>query len=970
MRWLLAAVLAAAGPAWAKATPVVQASSVHGPEFAAALAVDGDPVTRWASALNPGQVSFQIDLGRKVPIEEIRIQWEAAFAADYEVLVSSNGKTWKSIHTQSQGQGGKEILSGLRARGRYLKFDLRKPGPFPLYSIWEIELGGAKAMEALHGFREQKKPSARELKRAQAHLATEVAAAGAEEVVFATRELYEDGHWYANISYYAQDENEMTYTRGGGLYKLHVRSGKVTPLIEDAEGTLRDPAVHYDGKTLVFSWRKGNEKHFHLYTMQADGSDLRQLTFGDYDDIEPAWIPDGGIVFVSTRCRRWVNCWLTQVATVHRCNADGTGIVPISANLEQDNTPWPLEDGRILFMRWEYVDRSQVDYHHLWTMNPDGVGQTVFFGNMHPGGVFIDAKPIPGTSEVLLINSPGHGAKEHAGFVAIVSPAKGPDDLGSLKNIAEGQYCDPYPLTPDLFLAARGGALVAVTRKGEAGVLFQLGPAHGKRWLTEPRPLMARTPERLIPPRAHGAETTGKVILADAHLGRNMTGVKPGDIRRLLVLESLPKPINYTGGMDPLTYGGSFTLERVLGTVPVEEDGSAYFELPANRALFFVAQDAQGQTVKRMQSFMSVVPGETVSCVGCHEPRTRTAPNPGAPKLEALRRAPSAIEPIPGIPEVFDFPRDIQPILDRHCVSCHDYVPHEGVADGPRAGGVILSGDHGPMFSHSYVNLTVRGQISDGRDRPVSNLPPRSIGAVASPLIDKARGGHHGVQLDANEIDRLTYWIESGAAYPGTYGALGCGSIGGYYANTVSEPDFDWPESREAGKVIQARCLGCHVKELSLPQQLSDENGVSFWRPEWDDKRLLRSRHLVFNLSRPEQSLVLLAPLSKEKGGYGLCKQTDGTPAQVFTDQGDTGYRAILAMCEAGKRRLETIKRFDMPGFRPPAPYVREMVRYRVLSEFPAPEFAVDPYQCDRDYWRSFEADRLLKHEAYAEPAR
>jgi len=463
-------------------------------------------------------------------------------------------------------------------------------------------------------------------------------------------------------------------------------------------------------------------------------------------------------------------------------------------------------------------------------------------------------------------------------------------------------------------------------------------------------------------------ETTGKVVLADAHLGRNMAGVKPGDIRRLLVLESLPKPINYTGGMDPLTYGGSFTLERVLGTVPVEEDGSAYFELPANRALFFVAQDAQGRTVKRMQSFMSVMPGETVSCAGCHEQRTRNAPDPGVPELAALRRTPSAIEPIAGIPEVFDFPRDIQPILDRHCLPCHDYVKHEGAAAGPRAGGVILSGDHGPMFSHSYVNLTVRGQISDGRDRPVSNLPPRSIGAVASPLIDKARGGHHGVQLDTHEIDMLTYWIESGAVYPGTYGALGCGSIGGYYANTVAEPDSDWPESRAAARVIEARCLGCHVKELSLPKQLADENELSFWRPEWNDKRLLRSRHIVFNLSRPELSLMLLAPLSEEAGGYGLCQQKDGASAQVFKDRGDTGYQAILAMCETGKRRLEAIKRFDMPGFRPPAPYLREMARYRVLPGMPGADTPVDVYQCDQDYWRSFEAENLLKHEAYAAP--
>ena len=140
---------------------------------------------------------------------------------------------------------------------------------------------------------------------------------------------------------------------------------------------------------------------------------------------QPTW-PDGDIVFVSTRCKRWVNCWLTQVAIMHRCDRDGRNIRPISSNNEQDNTPWPLADGRILYTRWEYVDRSQVDYHHLWTENPDGTGQMVWYGNLHPGTVMIDAKPIPGSDKVVAIFSPGHGQPEHAGAICVVDPAQAP----------------------------------------------------------------------------------------------------------------------------------------------------------------------------------------------------------------------------------------------------------------------------------------------------------------------------------------------------------------------------------------------------------------------------------------------------------------------------------------------------------------------------------------------------------------
>ncbi len=161
------------------------------------------------------------------------------------------------------------------------------------------------------------------------------------------------------------------------------------------------------------------------------------------------------------------------------------------------------------------------------------------------------------------------------------------------------------------------------------------------------------------------------LVLADVYRGRNMRGVSRGDICQLLILETLPKPINFTGSGDPISYNGTFTLERVLGTVPVEPDGSAYFELPALRSFFFVALDREGLSVKRMQSFLTVQPGETLSCVGCHEHRAETPP--ARSNLLALRRPPSPVQSFPGVPDVFDFPRDIQPILDRHCVRCHDY---------------------------------------------------------------------------------------------------------------------------------------------------------------------------------------------------------------------------------------------------------------------------------------------------------
>ena len=323
-------------------------------------------------------------------------------------------------------------------------------------------------------------------------------------------------------------------------------------------------------------------------------------------------------------------------------------------------------------------------------------------------------------------------------------------------------------------------------------------------------------------------KSSGRMFLANVNEGRKLKGLDKR-ITDLLVVESLPKPINYTGGMEPLSYGGTFTLERLLGSVPVEPDGSAYFEVPPLRSVFFIAVDEDGDSVKRMQSFTNVMPGETVGCVGCHEHRTQTpdlAMTAGVPL--ALGREASVIEPIDGVPDVFDFPRDIQPILDRHCVECHNPERREG--------GILLTGDHGPLYSHSYYTLTYRGQFVDGRNDPKSNLEPYAIGAVASPLMKKLDGGHHGVQASADELKMVRYWIETAAPYPGTYAALGSGMIGGYQENEqVNHPGTDWPETERAVAAIHRRCVSCHPK---IPKHLSDNSDISFWRPDWADPNL------------------------------------------------------------------------------------------------------------------------------------
>jgi hypothetical protein len=750
-----------------------------------------------------------------------------------------------------------------------------------------------------------------------------------EEIVFAARVPGRD-HWYVTFGNYAdfsetpaqelshvhKDGVYWGYGEGGRLCRLNLRTGALQVLLDDPRGGVRDPQLHYDGQKILFSYRPGGTHTFHLYEMNLDGSALRQLTDGPDDDIEPTYCPDGSIVFCSSRCRRFVNCWYTRVAALYRCDADGGNIRMLSSNNDHDNTPWVLPDGRVLYMRWEYVDRSQVHFHHLWTMNPDGTGQMIYYGNLHGGIAMLDAKPIPGTKKVVASFSPGHGRPEHLGHVAIVDPSLGPDELSSARTITKRpDWKDPYAISEDCFLVAHPQGIYVMDGAGNAELIYRLGAADGHLQCHEPRPVQGRPRELVAVSRANPQQATGRLILQNIYDGRKMATVPAGTVKKLLVLKQLPKPVNFSGGMQPLTMGGSFTLAEILGEVPVYPDGSAHLELPALQSIFFVALDAQDRPIKRMHSFLTMQPGETMSCVGCHEQRSGS-PQPPAAELVAARRRPSRPEPIAGVPAVLDFPRDIQPILDRHCVRCHCPERREGQVD--------LTGDRTAMYSIAYWTMQTRQLVSDGRNREQSNYEPYAIGSAASRLMQFLDGNHYESRPSELEIKTVRLWIETSACYPGTYASLGCGSVG------VPLP---------YGPMVE-RCGSCHVREV---QEGKEKRRALRFGGGWGGQL-----EPLSNLTHPEKSYLLSAPLAKEAGGLGLCQSTP------FRNREDPLYQQILAAIRTAHDRLEETKRFDMPGFRPNEHYLREMCRFGILPEGRSPHDPIDCYAVDRKYWDSF----------------
>ncbi|MDP6111491.1 MAG: hypothetical protein QGF00_10365 [Planctomycetota bacterium] len=762
---------------------------------------------------------------------------------------------------------------------------------------------------------------------------------GFDEIVFAVRQPGRDGHWYANFSHRCEDPARVLYGDGGRLCALNIKTGKLRTLLDDPKGGVRDPQVHYSGKKILFSYRRGGQPYYHLYEIGTDGSNLKQLTEGPFDDFEPAYLPDGGIIFCSSRIKCNVPCYYTRVAVLYRCDGDGTHIRRLSSNVEHENTPWVLPDGRVLYLRWEYVDRSQVRFHHLWTTNPDGTGQSVYFGNMHGGGTFIDAKPIPDSVKAVMIHSPGHGRREHEGFVEIVDPRDGPDCKGNVLRVTpRPRWRDPYPLSEKIFLVAGPGPhqISLLSADGKSVPMLKLSPVDIKAnlWLHEPRPIRSRARERVIPPRVDLDKATGTVVLQDVYIGRNMKGVKRGDIKKLLVMEVLHMPVKPNRDWQQMVSfdgntGGSFSLQRVVGTVPVEKDGSAHFEAPALRPLFFVALDEDNLSVKRMQSFMTVQPGESISCVGCHEERV------GAPPITrpllAMNRGPSTIQAIKDIPHVFDYPRDIQPILDKHCVACHGYKKTE--QGGPYSGKVLLSGDRGIFYSQSYAALRAKRQVADGFNGN-GNRAPRTIGTSASPLMKKLDGEHPSstagtprharAKLSRHEKDMIRYWIESAGTFAGTYAALGKG--------------FIFPRKAVvSGNVHKARCAACHRGKFPISK---------------NDPRT----HWFYNLDHPEKSVVLLAPLAKTAGGWELCKSKNGKdPSPVFGAVTDPDYSKILAEIRKLAAQLEQNKRYDMPGFKPHPAYIREMKSWGILPADHKWSGYEDMFRTDRAYWKSLQ---------------
>lgn len=615
-----------------------------------------------------------------------------------------------------------------------------------------------------------------------------------KQIVYVEREQYAPDHHNTATMFQKGEINEDSFYPGGALRIFDVNTAEVTTLIELKDGLVRDPELSFDGKKIIFSMRKNKDDFYHIYEINTDGSELKQLTFAEgVSDIDPLYLPDGGIVFSSTRQPKYCMCNRHIMCNLYRMEADGANITQIGVSTLFEGHSSLLNDGRILYDRWEYVDRNFGDAQGLWTVNPDGTKHSIYYGNntQSPGGV-IDARQIPGTDQVICIFGSCHDRPW--GALAIIDRKKGVDgvepvvqiwpedsrklvdngDLDSFKWI-EYFFEDPYPLNENFFLASRtiwakpGGwmhldsksGIYLIGRDGTQELVIE-----GNRSLFDPMIIEPRPKPHAIPSNRNYTDKKGSFYVQNVYHGTHMKGVEPGTAKYLRVIES-PEKRTWTkngwggqGEQAPAVNWHSFENKRILGEVPVEEDGSANFEVPSGTFVYFQLLDKDKKMIQSMRSGTMVMPGEVNGCIGCHEDRL-SVPSAMGPKPLALKKVPVKMNGWMGkAPRNFSFMEQVQPILDKSCVRCHDF-------DQKNRDKLVLAKDKNPFFNAAYVNLYVKKEITLIGGGPAQIQEPYSWGSHASKLTKVIEGNHHDVKLSPKDKEILYTWMDlNGVYYP------------------------------------------------------------------------------------------------------------------------------------------------------------------------------------------------------------
>jgi hypothetical protein len=609
--------------------------------------------------------------------------------------------------------------------------------------------------------------------------------------------------------------------------------GKVRELTAGTPGSFWRPELSFDARKVLFCFKPQAAKSFHLYEMNLDGTGRKQLTDSIYDDIDPIYLPDGHIMFTSTRGNTYVRCGPYIYSYVlARCDADGRNVYLISMNSEPDFVPSLLNDGRVVYSRWEYSDKDQNRVQSLWTTLQDGRHTSVLWGNQSVWPDHLaEPRPMPGSGRVMF-TSVGHHDWFH-GAIGIIDPSRGFNFPSGLTRVtfdqpwaevgnspaeqsesacyhASGRYTGymaPYPLSEEDFLVSARGetdkfGIYLMDVHGNRELIYE--GLHNAWYATplRPRPVPPQQPDLVTWP---GTGTDRKPVQTGVFYSADVLQGVP-DLPRSLVkfLRVFQQDAKtYSTWQKIFAFSGpavsavqSEAVKRIVSTVPVEPDGSVYFEAPAGQTLFFQLLDEHQRALHTMRSFTGLLPGEQRGCVGCHSMHSAAAANkPGL----ALRHPPTALIPPPWGTETIGYARFVQPVLDRHCGKCHQgdgkarakldltlrpapeafalfkepYLTLLGPAAWPVAAPAKGQPGYGiagaiPVYGLQPEDVYPNDRATDGPSTIHRELRPLRYLSAKSPLIRHAMSGeHHEVKVDPVGLLRLIAWVDANCPYLG-----------------------------------------------------------------------------------------------------------------------------------------------------------------------------------------------------------
>ena len=655
------------------------------------------------------------------------------------------------------------------------------------------------------------------------------------------------------------------------------------------------------------------EEPTHIFEIGLDSEGLRQLTFGEWSDLDPTYLANGDVSFVSERAECSLQCnEMNKDET--SCNLyvmrpDGGNIRRMTVTKDGDYLPHALDDGTVAYTRWEYQERLWARIQSIWTVRPDGTfADSLYKQHMNEPWALEDMRSIPGANKLVAVATGHHTLA--AGPVVIIDPREGMNNPAGIKIVTPGvvppeggmagtpvetggvvgrggYYMTPWALSDKHFLAsyaycngATGGLASEVDPTGYAIYLIDV---YGTKELIyrDPRiscfvpiPLKRRPSPMIVADTTDPSAPHATCMVADAAYG--VEGVDPKSIRYIRISQRLQWP--YTN-----EYGGeryepdvkavmiNWTPARVIGEVPVESDGSAHFVVPVDTPVYFQLLDENHMELRRMRSFISFQPGEARGCVGCHETREEAPAVIDGGFPLAVIREPSIPQPPPWGDVAISYLRDVQPVFDRHCTSCHGGLKPAAELD--------FSAGLTANYNRSYDTIGANDLVSRsnvGEDARITQ--PLEFGSHKSKLVEVLRNGVCSSRAKLSDEDwlRLVTWIDANAPYHD-----------GFINKRQEHPPYDMPGDGELARNIAAvharRCGDCHS-----PEEVS--------RLDWID------------INTPGKSLFLTAPLAKNAEGTGRCAKS------VYNGRDDPDYRAVLQIVETAVGRAWEYPRRDLKG--------------------------------------------------------